>query len=468
MTEVSRTHLRRIPSVERVLKFFHDKRAFPDVDRAAVRDAVRETLAGLREHGARVETETDPDYLLAGIERAVAERLAGRPGLRAVINATGVVLHTNLGRAPLPAAAIAAIGEIGRGYSNLEYDLAAGKRGKRDVHCESLLCDLLGAEAAVVVNNCAAAVFLILDTLGNGGEAVISRGELVEIGGGFRIPDVMRKSGVGLREVGTTNRTRLADYETAIGPETKMIVRVHPSNFRLLGFAERPAVADLAALAKARGLVFFEDIGSGAIEDLSAQGLNDEPFAVRSLADGADIVAFSGDKLLGGPQAGIIAGRQELVDRVRRNPLMRMLRVDKLVYAALEATLRLYRNRAFADIPALAMLRQSPVDTKTRAERFARKLRRAFGGEAVGMDITLRRGDSLVGGGSAPHVKLPTTLVALKVDGFSPEDLEARLRRAETPVIARIEDGRVVLDLRTVLPEQEDRLATEVLRSISR
>jgi L-seryl-tRNA(Ser) seleniumtransferase len=246
-----------------------------------------------------------------------------------------------------------------------------------------------------------------------------------------------------------------------------MIVRVHPSNFRLLGFTERPAVADLAALARARGLVFFEDVGSGAVEDLSAQGLNDEPFAARSLADGADIVCFSGDKLLGGPQAGIIAGRKELVDRVRRNPLMRMLRADKLVYAGLEATLRLYRNRAFDEIPALAMLRQSPADTRARAERFAKKLRRMFGGEAVGVEVTLVRGDSLVGGGSAPHVKLPTTLVALQVDGFPAAFLEERLRRADPPIITRIEDDRVVLDLRTVLPDQEDTLAAEIQRSLS-
>lgn len=466
MTEPSKAHLRRIPSVERVLKFFQEKGAFPEVDRAAVRDAVRESLAALRE--GETLPETDAAALLADIERAVAERLASRPGLRPVINATGVVLHTNLGRAPLAAAATRATAELGRGYSNLEFDLATGRRGKRDIHCESLLCDLLGAEAAVVVNNCAAAVFLILDTLGGGGDAVISRGELVEVGGGFRIPDVMRKSGVGLREVGTTNRTRLADYEAAIGPETKLIVRVHPSNFRLLGFAERPTVAELASLANARGLVFFEDVGSGALEDLSAQGLNDEPFAARSLAEGVDIVSFSGDKLLGGPQSGIIAGRKELVDRVRRNPLMRMLRVDKLVYAGLEATLRLYRNRATSEIPALAMLRQSPADARTRADRFMKKLRRMFGGEAVGVDVTLVRGDSLVGGGSAPHVKLPTTLVAIQVDGFPAEFLEERFRRADPPVIARIEDDRVVLDLRTVLPEQEDTLATEIQRSISR
>ena len=376
-----------------------------------------------------------------GIEERVAAALAAleRPSLRRVINATGVVLHTNLGRAPLGSASLP-------GYSNLEFDLAAARRGKRDVHAAALLHRLLGARG-IVVNNNAAAVFLALNELAAGGEVVVSRGELIEIGDGFRIPDIMARSGAVLREVGTTNRTHLDDYRSAITERTRLLLRVHPSNFRITGFTARPELRELAALGRDRGIPVYEDLGSGCLADLHPFGI-DEPLAADSLAAGIDLVSFSGDKLLGGPQAGILAGKSEIVDRLRRNPLFRMLRVDKMTYHALETTLRHLLLERWDAIPALAMIRQTPAEIYARAEALLKR--------HPDVESEIIPGKSVIGGGSTPDQELDTWLIALT----APDAVEAerRLRAADPPVVARIQDDRVVLDLRTVLPEEEDAL----------
>jgi L-seryl-tRNA(Ser) seleniumtransferase len=372
-----------------------------------------------------------------------------RGSLRPVINATGVVIHTNLGRAPIGEAAIARVASIARGYSNLEYDIAAGARGSRTVHAESLITALTGAEAAIVVNNNAAATMLILTGLAAGREVVISRGELVEIGGGFRVPDVMRQSGAQLREVGTTNRTRVNDYVAAVSPSTAMFLRVHPSNFRIEGFTERPPLDALIAAARAMNVLVVEDAGSGClVEDLSG-----ELSVQSSIAAGVDVVCFSGDKLLGGPQAGIIAGRKALVDRLRTHPLMRALRVDKITLAMLEATLAEYAGgRANTTVPVQRMLHASAEDIEARVQALAETL------AANGWRVSMISGSSAVGGGSAPGLELPTVLLAIERDGESAVVTEEWLRSLDPPVVARIEHDRVVLDVRTVLPDQDEML----------
>jgi len=467
-----RQRLRALPSVERLAQALARSlaadaapaRHTPAEQRAAAREAIARLRAELRQQPA---TEATPADLLArGLDLA-RQRLAAQPGLIPVINATGVILHTNLGRAPLAKAALDALLAVGQGYSNLEYDLSAGERSRRDRHGEAHWQALLGCEAALVVNNCAAAVWLVLDTLARGQTALISRGELVEIGGGFRIPDIMAKSGVRLCEVGTTNRTRLSDYEAALAntPDVRLIVRVHPSNFRLLGFTERPSLTELAALARRHNLLLFEDVGSGLLADLAGCGLDDEPSPARSLAEGTDVVTFSADKLLGGPQAGIIAGRQALIARIRQNPLLRVLRADKLTYAALEATLRLYRTGQTDAIPVLAMIRQSPADLDRRARRLARSIRRQIPpGSAT---VTLEAGQSVIGGGCAPHVQLPTTLIYLSPRHLAAEELAARLRCGTPPIVARIVRNNIVCDPRTVLPAQERDLVAGIVRSLA-
>ena len=386
------------------------------------------------------------------IESFAAARLAAesRGSLRPVINATGVVIHTNLGRAPIAEAAITRMTDIARGYSNLEYDLAAGARGSRTVHAESLLTTLTGAEAAIVVNNNAAATMLILAGLAAGREVVISRGEMVEIGGGFRVPDVMRQSGAVLREVGTTNRTRVTDYTSAVSPATAMFLRVHPSNFRIEGFTERPSLADLAAAGRTMQVPVVEDIGSGCL----VETVPDEPTVPASIAAGADLVCFSGDKLLGGPQAGIIVGRRALVDRLRTHPLMRALRADKMTFAMLEATLAEYvSGRAAATVPVQRMLQMTADEIEARAQALAGRL------AGSGWRVAMISGASAVGGGSAPGVSLPTVLLAIDRDREPPDRIEQWLRGLDPPVIARIEHDRVVLDLRTVMPHDDERLA---------
>jgi L-seryl-tRNA(Ser) seleniumtransferase len=454
---------RRVPSVDEVLRDPALRPLEERHGRGAVLQAIRVLLDGARRHAAAGD-EAGLDAALASPATSLRERLeaAARPSLIRVINATGVVIHTNLGRAPLPPEALDRVAEIARGYSNLEYDVAAGERGQREVHAESRILALTGAEAAAVVNNNAAAVLLAVNTLAEGREVLVSRGELVEIGGSFRIPDVLRKGGARLREVGTTNRTRLEDYRSAIGPETGMLLKVHPSNFRILGFTQSATVEELASLAREARLPLVEDMGSGA---LSPPGtLRGEPSVRASLEAGADLVTFSGDKLLGGPQAGLAVGRRGLVDRLRRNPLYRALRVDKMTLAALDAVLALHESgRAGEEIPVLRMLGRHVEDLRARAGALVGRLRAAH----PDASFEVKDGVSAVGGGAAPATELPTALVTVAHAALGADSLAARLREASPPVIARVADGRVVLDLRTVEPEEEQALQDAVSRAMA-
>jgi L-seryl-tRNA(Ser) seleniumtransferase len=445
---------RLIPSIERLRQRPAVRVLEGRYGAGATVEALRQAAADLRRElgapGAAAPDDADAaaSALLARASHALAATARG--SLRRVINATGVVLHTNLGRAPLAGPALARLAEVARGYSNLEYDVARGGRGSRTVHAEGLLCALTGAEAAVVVNNNAAATMLALAGLAAGREVLISRGELVEIGGGFRVPDVMAQSGADLREVGTTNRTRLADYTAAIGPRTALVLRVHPSNFRIEGFTEKPSLAALVAGAHAHGIPVMEDLGSGNVDAT----LRWEPPVQASLAAGVDLVCVSGDKMLGGPQAGLLLGSAAVIDRLRRHPLMRALRVDKLTLAALEGTLLEHlAGRAAETVPAVRMLRLPAAAIRARAERLAATL------AAAGWRTTVADGHSAVGGGSAPGVSIPTALLVIARDESSADALERWLRERETPVIARIEDDRVVLDLRTVADEDDAVLA---------
>jgi len=426
--------LRALPSVHEVLERLSPSLArFPrtllvaEVRRAL--DLARQELRSGRTPGVSLE---------ARVERTLADLESN--SLRRVINATGVVLHTNLGRAPLGTLPLLP------GYSNLEYDLGTGRRGKRDHHLSPLLDRLLGAPA-IAVNNNAAALFLALHELAAGGEVVVSRGELIEIGDGFRIPDIMARSGARIREVGTTNRTRIEDYRDALTEHTRLLLRVHPSNFRIEGFTARPELRELAALGRERGIPVYEDLGSGCIVDLRPYGI-DEPVVSDSLEAGVDLVSFSGDKLLGGPQAGILAGKAEIVTRLRRNPLFRALRLDKMSYQALEATLRNLLFERWDRVPALAMIRQSAAEIRSRAERFITE---------AGIAAELIDGNSVIGGGATPEQAIPTCLIALNVPDVVAA--ERQLRAGEPPVIGRIEKERLILDLRTVLPAEEGELA---------
>ncbi len=397
------------------------------------------------------------------LEARLQQRLS--PALTTVINATGVILHTNLGRAPLPERAQESLSAVSARYTNLEYDLKAGTRSHRDVLIEPILREILGCESATIVNNNAAAVFLILDTLAAGKEVVVSRGELIEIGGSFRIPEIMARSRARLREVGTTNKTRIRDYEAAIGPETALLLRVHPSNYRIRGFTDRPALAELVALAQRYELPLVEDIGSGCLVDLRPHGINDEPRAQDSLQAGVDLVCFSADKLLGGPQAGIIAGAQCWVNAIRTNPLMRTYRVEKLIYGALENTLVSYlTGRAFVEIPVLQMLSKSLPQLRRSSRRFLKRLLPLLPG---GSQATLMEGSSVVGGGSCPDHNLSTVLLALESNLHSANVLERRLRSCQPPIIVRLEEGKVLLDLRTVFPVQEKALLAGLCQACS-
>jgi L-seryl-tRNA(Ser) seleniumtransferase len=455
--------VRNIPSIEQLRQRPEMRPLEERYGRAAVVEALRAGAAALRARAAAGVDSADP---AGDIEQAARDRLAVAhlPSLRPVVNATGVVIHTNLGRAPLAPAAAARVADLASGYTNLEYEIEEGRRGRRDVHAERLLCQLTGAEAAVVVNNNAAATMIVLAALAAGREVIISRGELVEIGGGFRVPDVMRQSGAILREVGTTNRTRAADYAAAISDRTALILRVHPSNFRIEGFTERPALPELAEIGRRFAIPVAEDLGSGWLAAVEAPAvLSDEPAVRTSLAGGAAVVMFSGDKLLGGPQAGIVAGAAEPVGRVRRHPLMRALRVDKMTYAALEATLAEYAaGRAAETVPVARMLRLTREAIAPRAEALARAL------HGRGLEATLEDGDSTIGGGSAPGSTLPTRLVALRHARLSPDAFARALRQAEPPVIARIERDAVVIDLRTVDPDQDDLLARAIAAAAER
>ncbi len=464
---------RRIPSIEQLRQRPAVRALEMRFGAEATVDALRAAAAAVRQAMADGSAAFASEALTgAGIEAGAAATLerAFRPSLVPVINASGVILHTNLGRAPLAAPAVDRVSEIARGYATLEYDLARGERGRRDVHAQALLCRLTGAEAAVVVNNNAAATMIMLAALAAGREVLVSRGELVEIGGGFRVPDVMAQSGAVLREVGTTNKTRVTDYAAAISDRTALILRVHPSNFRIEGFTERPALTDLVALGKKFNIPVAEDLGSGhlgtdrgQIGDRSGTDpvARSEPSVRETIAKNADVCCFSGDKLLGGPQAGIIVGRAVLVDRIRTHPLMRALRVDKLTYAALEATLVEYvAGRAATTIPVQRMLTMTADEVRVRAGALAAALNQIDGWRA-----TLAAGASAVGGGSAPGLELPTWLVAIEKRGLTPDALETRLRGLTPPVIARIEKDQVLLDLRTVLPDQDSALGA-ALRSL--
>jgi L-seryl-tRNA(Ser) seleniumtransferase len=464
--------LRELPSVDEVLGRARIVSLMRTAGRALVTDAARAVLAGLRAQLKNAAHESAAERAvtgLDGIEALVVAEVESllAPSLRRAINATGVILHTNLGRAPLSPAAIARIAATAGGYSNLEYDLESGQRGKRDVHTARLLAEIAGAESAIVVNNNAAAVFLVLNTLAKGDEVIVSRGELIEIGDGFRIPDIMAESGAILREVGTTNRTRIRDYERALNERTRLLLRVHPSNFRIAGFTEKPSLEELVALGRRTQIPLFEDLGSGCLADLSSNGIA-EPLVRQSCHAGVSLVSFSGDKLLGGPQAGVIAGEKSLVERVRRNPLFRALRVDKLTIAALEATLQSYRRGALDEIPSLRMIRLSTNEMAARAGQFAEKLRRDLSRDAA---VDVREGFSVVGGGSTPDQQLPTYLVSIESRRHSADAFEQRLRLPASvapsaelpPVIARIEEGRVLFDLRTVFPEEVSSLAAAIV-----
>lgn len=463
---------------------------------SAVAESIRVVLARLRQEIAGGQfDEKSLDLALGGLSAAVDRQLRLSLGysLLPLVNATGVILHTNLGRAPLAAAALNHIRATASAYSNLEFDLSTGERGKRDVHVDRLFQKLLddalpsfarpepsaplraasrgrpslrGSEqtistaiSTIVVNNNAAAVLLALNSLAEGGEVVVSRGELVEIGGSFRIPDVMSKSSATLREVGTTNRTRIADYERAINDRTRLLLRVHRSNFEITGFTEQPGLDELVDLARRRNLPLMEDLGSGALFDLRSVGINGEPGVLDSLRAGVDIVTYSGDKLLGGPQSGLISGRADLIARLRSNSLFRALRVDKLTYAALEATLLAYVKRDHDAVPVLRMMRLSKDEIARRAEKMVSGIESSQANSAH-LKLELVDGESVIGGGAAPSAVLPTRLIAVTHADLSADELSTRLRASTPPVIARVEDGRVLLDLRSVFPEQDANLAT--------
>jgi L-seryl-tRNA(Ser) seleniumtransferase len=467
-TESKAQLFRQLPSVDELA---HSSLLAPLVAQEgwiAVSDAARSVLESLRQEIASGRLDAHAvELALTGLDAAVERRVRQslRYSLQPVINATGVVLHTNLGRAPLPVATVDHIRETAVGYSNLEFDIETGERGKRDAHVDRLFRKLLddacvgaGSPAragqptvsTIVVNNNAAAVLLALNTLTEGGEVIVSRGELVEIGGSFRIPDVMSKSNAILREVGTTNRTRISDYEKTINENTRLLLRVHRSNFQITGFTEQPPIDELVDLAQRRNIPLMEDLGSGALLDLRSVGINGEPSVLDSLRQGVDVVTYSGDKLLGGPQAGMLSGRNDLIARMRSNSLFRALRVDKLTYAALEATLLAYVKGQHDAIPIVRMMRLSKEEIGARAEAIVHRIRPSK------LSVDLLDGESVIGGGAAPSAMLSTRLLALTCAEISADELSARLRSFRPPVIARVEEGRVLLDLRTVFPEQDE------------
>ncbi|HET7840568.1 MAG TPA: L-seryl-tRNA(Sec) selenium transferase [Terriglobia bacterium] len=450
--------LRQIPAVDELLGRDSIRALENRVGHRLVVDATRKVLQGLR---ARISDGTLASVSTEMLEKEIiaASESAAEFSLRPVINATGVILHTNLGRAPLAQKAVEHLALTAAQYSNLEYDLAAGERGKRDSHTIGLFAQLVGAEMTLVVNNNAAAVFLALNSLAADGEVIVSRGELIEIGESFRIPDICAKSGATPREVGTTNRTRISDYAAAINERTRALLRVHPSNFRVVGFAERPSLAELVELAAQLRLPLIEDLGSGCLVDVARMGIRDEPWAGESLKAGADVVTFSGDKLLGGPQAGILTGKKSWLEKIRRNPLFRALRVDKLTIAALEATVALYLREDLDAIPIFKMIRLSAEEIGARAARLAERIQ-----ARPGIHAAVRPGESVIGGGSTPGQSLPTRILAVNWSGHSAQELEGILRRNSPPIIARVEDDKVLLDLRTVLEGQDE----EIVRAFER
>lgn len=457
---------RRLPQIGQLLERTEFVALEHTYSRRLVAECLRSALEALRQDlRAGLCTEESLEERLGELPTTVEQNLrnALRPSLRPVLNATGVILQTNLGRAPLSQAAIQRIGEIARGYCNLEIDLQNGERGQRDMHVARLIVDVLalrtGAsreayadKAATAVNNCAAACFLALNSLAEGGEVIVSRGELVEIGGGFRVPDILRKSGAVLREVGTTNRTRISDYEAAITPETRLILRVHRSNFRMEGFTERPTLEEVRDLGGRASIPVFEDQGTGAVVDLSEFGIDSESSFTRSVSSGIALVACSGDKLLGGPQCGILVGAKTYIERIRKNPLLRAMRLDKLTYAALEVTLRAYLSGAEENLPAIRMMRASSEGIRERCVAMAGVLRSS----GIPADVVATR--SVVGGGTTPGATLASFAVSLSHSCESEAAFAARLRNLDLPVLTRTNEGRVLLDLRTVSPGDDAKL----------
>ncbi len=461
------SYLRYLPSVDELLRSKTARQAIDLAGAAHATGLARQVIDDLREElrsGSRKTPYSKGDLLeLAASRLENAWDAEQKTSIQRVINATGVIIHTNLGRAPLSDAARRAVADEAAAYCSLEYDLGTGKRGKRGGHTESLLAELTGAEAVLIVNNCAAAAFFVLTVFAAGGEVVISRGELVEIGGDFRVPDVLAQSGALLHEVGTTNRTKLADYQRAINKKTRLILRVHPSNYRIVGFTAAPTLNEMADLAHHNGLILYEDLGSGALIDLDEFGIVNEPMILSSLEAGADIVTFSGDKLLGGPQAGIIAGRRELIEKLRSHPLNRALRPGKLVYAALEATLDAYRRSLASEVPVLAMLSMTKEEIAARVSRFRQELDKRLGSNSS-LQVKAVEGVSTVGGGAAPEARLETVLVAISHQTMPTVRLEQLLRDSVPPVIARIADDRVMIDLRTVSNVDEGHLIEAIAR----
>lgn len=467
----NRNSLRALPSVDALLRTNQARSLSERVGAERLANLAREvtsemraSLLGHAHEGEPANGEHRREALLVEalrrLETACERDESSR--LRRVINATGVILHTNLGRALLSEAARKAVADEAARYCTLEYDVEAGARGRRGAHVERLLAELTDAEDALVVNNCAAAALLVLTVLAAGGEAIVSRGELVEIGGDFRVPDVMSQSGTRLIEVGTTNRTRLSDYERAIGADTRLIMRVHTSNYRIIGFTSTPSLKSLAELAHGANLPLYEDAGSGALIDLRIHGLEGEPLIRESIRSGADVVTFSGDKLLGSSQAGLIVGRGEIIDRLRRHPLYRALRADKLALAALQATLDSYRlGTATEEIPVLRTLCLKREEIEARARQFLSRLRERLKQDSLRFEIV--EGESAIGGGAAPAIELQTALIALSHNSLSPDALDKALRQSTPPVISRILEDKVLLDLRTVADAEEDELLNALL-----
>ena len=455
---IDQNQLRLLPSIDELLQSSGGAGLIAQYSRGMTLRAIRAALAQARLDIFNGSTCPSSEQLLASAEQTLQQVM--QPHLRSVINATGVIINTNLGRSPLSQEALQAVQKVAGGYSNLEYDVEAGKRGSRHTHVTALLRELIGAEAALVTNNNAAAVLLALSTLAMGREVIISRGQLVGIGGGFRVPDVMRQSGCLLVEVGTTNRTRVSDYEATLSERSAVLLTVHPSNFVISGFTESTPVAALAELAHRHNLLVMDDLGSGCLLDSAQYGLAHEPMPQESLAAGADVVCFSGDKLLGGPQAGILVGKAEILERIAKNPLMRAMRIDKMTLAALEATLRHYqRDEAAQHIPVWHMIAARPERIASRAARWAHKL------QAQGIAARTQRGESTIGGGSLPGETLPTTLLAIDAAhvSLSLDELARQLRMRNIPIITRILRDTLLLDPRTVLEEQDKEVVLGLL-----
>ncbi len=460
--------LRKIPSIDVLLQRAGEAGLIDEFGREQVLKTAQQVLAQIRravregDPGDLSESDLTPDILLAEVGSELQKKLSS--SLRNAVNATGIIMHSGLGRALLPEAALAAIADAGHGYCNLALDLNTGRRGQRDIHVSGLLRELTGAEAATIVNNNAAATVVILNTLAKGKEVIVSRGQLVEIGGSFRLPEVMETSGAVLREVGTTNKTHLRDYENAVGPTTGVILRVHHSNYRIIGFAEEPGIAELVALGRKHNVPVVDDLGSGALVDLREFGLETEPLVRESVAAGADLVCFSGDKLIGGPQSGIIVGKTESIQRIKKNPLVRAFRCGKLTLAAMEATLKLFANpaRLRESHPVYRMLGASMDELSRRARRLKNSLKR---GLHARVEVSVEDGGSEVGSGSVPAETLPTKLLAVRPAGLSPDEFGRRLRLHAPPVFTRIHDDRVLFDLRTIQPD-EDVVVRDAILSI--